>query len=404
MDEQFCFYEFFAGGGMARAGLGDKWKCLLANDVAPSKINAYKAKWGDNHLDTRDVAELQTCDLPSVADLAWASFPCQDLSVAGNGLGIGAAGKGGTRSGALWPFLKLMECLRAESRQPAVLALENVTGLLTSNAGKDFAAICRALKDLGYVFGAVVIDAKHFLPQSRPRIFIIAARDDIPISTSLVCEKPSPPWHTAGILRTHAALGSHITRSWRWWKLRSAPILPANALLKAIDVGPRPDWHTAAETKRLLAMMPETHVTRLTEAKQKDGIEIGSVYLRMRPQKKKKNEEKKRKNIQRTEISFGPTLGCLRTPRGGGSRPRIIVVQGNEVRTRLLSSREAAGLMGLPSDYPLPTKYEQAFQVIGDGVAAPAVRFLADSLIEPLARAARARSTSQSAVQEHIRQ
>ena len=385
MDKGFSFYEFFAGGGMARVGLGEGWRCLLANDVAPVKIDAYKAKWGSDHLDTRDVDELRPRDLPHVADLAWASFPCQDLSIAGNGLGIGESGTGATRSGALWPFLDLIAGLRAESRQPSVLALENVTGLLTSNSGKDFSAICRALRGLGYLFGAVVIDAKHFLPQSRPRIFIVAVRDDISISANLTCDAPRSPWHTAGIVRAHAELATDVAEAWRWWELGDAPTLTDDALLAAIDIGPRADWHTVDETERLLAMMPVSHAKRLADAREDGSTKIGSIYLRMRPENGK--------NVQRAEISFGTTLGCLRTPRGGGSRPRIIVVEGDEVRTRLLSAREAAGLMGLPSDYPLPERYQHAFQLIGDGVAAPAVRFLADALIEPLARAAKEAST-----------
>src|SRR5947208_7451855 len=79
------FYEFFAGGGMARAGLANEWTCLLANDIDEKKGASYAANWGDEHLAVRDVAELTIADLPGRADLAWASFPCQDLSLAGNG-------------------------------------------------------------------------------------------------------------------------------------------------------------------------------------------------------------------------------------------------------------------------------------------------------------------------------
>lgn len=173
MERKFSFYEFFAGAGMARAGLGNEWECRFANDVAAVKVAAYTAKWGAEHLDARDINELSIDDLPGRADLAWASFPCQDLSVAGAGLGIGLAsgGKAVTRSGALWPFLSLMNELKAERRKPGILVLENVAGLLTSNSGRDFRSICEELHALGYVFGALVVDAKHFLPQSRPRVF-----------------------------------------------------------------------------------------------------------------------------------------------------------------------------------------------------------------------------------------
>lgn len=77
------FYEFFAGGGMARAGLSEKWSCLFANDIDEKKGAAYVANWGDEDLSICSVADVKTTDLPGHADLAWASFPCQDLSLAG---------------------------------------------------------------------------------------------------------------------------------------------------------------------------------------------------------------------------------------------------------------------------------------------------------------------------------
>ena len=78
------FYEFFAGGGMARSGLGPRWRCLFANDVDDKKASCYRANFPGNELIVADVASLKLSDIPDVADLAWASFPCQDLSLAGN--------------------------------------------------------------------------------------------------------------------------------------------------------------------------------------------------------------------------------------------------------------------------------------------------------------------------------
>ena len=52
-------------------------------------------------------------------------------------------------------------------------------GLLASKGGADFAALCRALADLGYRFGALTIDAAHFVPQSRPRLFLVALADEV---------------------------------------------------------------------------------------------------------------------------------------------------------------------------------------------------------------------------------
>ncbi len=78
------FLEFFAGGGMARLGLGRGWRCLFANDLDPAKCAAYRANFGGEELVEADIAGLSARDLPAArADLAWASFPCQDLSLAG---------------------------------------------------------------------------------------------------------------------------------------------------------------------------------------------------------------------------------------------------------------------------------------------------------------------------------
>lgn len=152
------FYEFFCGGGMARAGLGHGWKCLFANDNDGKKCASYIANWGAEHLTGKDVAELTTRDLPGQADLAWASFPCQDLSLAG-----AYAGLRGRRSGTFWPFWRLMRALADEGRPPQVIVLENVCGALTSHEGRDFAAIGDALVDGGYRFSPLVMDELRFV-------------------------------------------------------------------------------------------------------------------------------------------------------------------------------------------------------------------------------------------------
>lgn len=381
MKTKYSFYEFFAGGGMVRIGLGSEWSCVFANDNSSQKASAYKAYWGEEEFDKRGVDEISPDDLPPSVQLAWASFPCQDLSVAGAGRGVGSTHDRATRSSALWPFLDLMADLKLEERHPSVIVLENVTGLLTSSGGRDFGIICEALAGLGYDFGAVVVDAKHFVPQSRPRVFIVAARDDLKLPDGIARATPLLPWHSAGVVNAHNELSPQLVRRWRWWDLGPSPVLAENALAGAIDLGPRNDWHDPTETQRLLSMMPNTHRARLTEAKEARRPMIGSLYLRMRPGSDG--------NVQCAEIAFAPTLGCLRTPRGGGSRPRIIVVDGEDVRTRLLSPREAARLMGLPDDYPLPENYQHAFQIIGDGVVVPVVSFLDRTLLGALAAAER---------------
>lgn len=381
MNNKFEFLEFFAGGGMACAGLGDQWQCLFANDMDRIKASTYIKNWGEGHFDNRDVREISPADIKCNSDLAWASFPCQDLSVAGNGLGIGSYdANNSTRSGALWPFLDLIDALREEGRQPPLLALENVVGLLTLEGGRDFSAICERLGEIGYRYGAVIVDAKHFLPQSRPRVFIIAVQRNIDVPCKLSRGMATDSWHAPTLLRAYKALSPNLHADWIWWDLGCAPVLQANALKNFIELE-GVQWNTPEETKRIVNMMAPAHLARLEQAKSSDSLAVGSLYLRMR--------REGGINKQRAEITFSPLLGCLRTPRGGASRPRIIVVENGEVKTRLLTIHEAAALMGLASTYTLPEIYHHAFKVIGDGVAVPAVRFLAERLLEPLAMAAR---------------
>jgi DNA (cytosine-5)-methyltransferase 1 len=108
---------------------------------------------------------------------------------------------------------------------------------------------------------------------------------------------------------------------------------------------------------------------------------VGAVYKRTR-------QDANGIKRQRAEVRFDEVAGCLRTPRGGSSRQTIILVKGSMVRSRLLSSREAARLMGLADGYKLPERYNDAYHVAGDGVCVPAVRHIAAHLLEPLLQVA----------------
>lgn len=372
VDKVGNFYEFFAGAGMARAGLGDRWRCLFANDFDRKKAETYALNWGaDNNLLCRDVREVTTSDLTSAADLVWASFPCQDLSLAGGGAGLK-----GERSGTFWPFWSLMTALADESRAPAVISLENVCGTLSSHSGKDFKAICKALRDGGYKFGALVIDAVHFIPQSRPRLFIIAVRNDVPVPSTLCVQEPTGMFHPRSLRNAFGKLPGNLKESWIWWRL---PVPPSRdiSLSKLIEENPHDvSWHTHTETEKLMNMMSNVNLEKVRSA-MGEWRTIGTAYKRTR------RDEIGRK-VQRAEVRFDDIAGCLRTPAGGSSRQLILFVEGCKVRSRLISSRETARLMGLPDDYILPKNYNEAYHLTGDGVVVPVVRFLAEALIEPV--------------------
>lgn len=372
------FYEFFAGGGMARAGLGAEWECLLANDLNPRKAACYAENWGDDHLLIGDVAELTTNDLPGHADLAWASFPCQDLSLAGAGAGLQ-----GKRSGTFWPFWKLIESLGEENRAPEIVVLENVGGALTSHEGKDFAAISDALAKSGYLFGAVIINAMHFLPQSRPRLFIIGMSKSIRVPSSLISDGPSKSWHTSALIDAHSKLSKDAMDSWIWWSL-PAPEQRTSIFADLVEDQPHGvNWHTPAETATILSLMSPVNLAKVHAAQKTEKRLVGTVYKRTRA------DGPGGTKMQRAEIRFDDVAGCLRTPSGGSSRQTIMLIEGKSIRSRLLSPREAARLMGLPDTYLLPKKYNDAYHLAGDGVAVPVVRFLAKHLLEPLLAAPR---------------
>ena len=363
------FYEFFAGSGMVRAGLGASWRCTFANDYDEKKAASYEQNWGKGELLVRDVAKVASCELPGHPGLAWASFPCQDLSLAGKGAGLR-----GERSGTFWPFWSLIRKLCREGRQPETVVLENVCGVLTSHHGEDFRSLIGALRAEGYRTGALVIDAALFVPQSRPRLFIVGVRNDVEIDPYLVSDRPQHPFHSAGIVTAYKGLQRADRASWLWWSL---PVPPSRSSSFSSAMEKDVPWHTSEQTEALLGLMLPIHLAKVDAAKKSKKTVVGTIYKRTRP-------DEYGRRAQRAEVRFDEIAGCLRTPGGGSSRQTIIVVQGNKVRSRLLSPREAARLMGLPDEYILPGNYNDAYRLMGDGVVVPVVRHLSRYLLEPL--------------------
>lgn len=352
---------------MARAGLGNEWKCLFANDIDTGKVAAYKANWGGDDITAGDIGSLSLSELPSAADLLWASFPCQDLSLAGSKKGLK-----GARSGTFWLFWKIVEDLIADSRKPKAIVLENVCGAITSHGGKDFAVIAEAITKAGFRLGALVIDAVHFVPQSRPRLFLVAVADEIELPTRLIREIPNATWHPTALRRTYSTLPDFTKQKWVWWHLPEPParIATLTGILEEEPTGT--SWHTTAETKRLLDMMTPVNRAKVREASKLKRRVVGTLYKRTR------------QGVQRAEVRFDEIAGCLRTPVGGSSRQTLIFVEGRKIRSRLLSPREAARLMGVGDSFILPSKYNEAYHLFGDGLVVPVVRYLSEHILEPL--------------------
>src|SRR5665213_1857041 len=267
------FLEFFAGAGIVRQGLRPLWRCLWANDIDPSKERIYTTNFGSLEFHCGDVADIEANSLPA-AEMAWASFPSQDLSLAGWQRGMSAG-----RSGTFWAFWRLMRDLYDAGRRPPMIVIENVTGLLY---GDNFTGLCEALAALDMKFGAMVLDARWFLPQSRPRVFIVA------VDRSLECEPlteelPFGPHIQKSLMTAWRKLPESVKDRWVWWRFEAPIRRKTLAVETFIDLDPRRmDWSPDGETRRLLGMMSALNRSKVKEVTESEKLRVGFLYRRMR--------------------------------------------------------------------------------------------------------------------------
>mgnify|MGYP000287396044 CR=1 FL=1 len=369
------FFEFFSGGGMARLGLGQDWECKFANDICPKKVSTYIDNFGGDEVIQKDIYKLNSTDLPASPDLVWGSFPCQDLSLAGNGAGLS-----GERSGTFNKLASLIGDLREQKRSPKLIVLENVVGAITSHKGRDFQAIIASLVDLGYYVGCIVVNGISFVPQSRPRLFIIATRVPKTRFAKLTTQAPSDYWHPKNLINAHDNLPDELKKKWVWW---SMPLPPQRQhdLIDIVESKPTDVTElNRSDVNKLIAMMSDSNLEKIKNAKNQKKLVVGGLYKRVRKQKDGTK-------LQRAEVRFDGTAGCLRTPTGGSSRQTLIMIDNNEVSARLLSRREVARLMGVPESYKLPDRYNDAYHVFGDGLVVPAVSWVEQHLLMPIYKA-----------------
>jgi DNA (cytosine-5)-methyltransferase 1 len=361
----FTALEFFAGSGLVGLGLAPEFETLWANDNCAKKQTVFEANHPSKRFRFGGIEEVRGADLP-VADLAWASFPCQDLSLAGNLGGIDT----GTRSGLFWEWVRVLEELTDHGKRPPVLVAENVVGFVVADKGRHFQLAYRALRDLGYRVGAVVVDAKAFLPQSRPRAFIVAVSEDISLE-GLRQPFPSEPFHSSGLVRTSFTINDP---DWIWWSLpRTRAETPIFADLCERDA----PCDSPSKTKQLCAMLSPLNKRKLDTARRAKTFFAGTAYRRTRP-------DENGVRTQRLEVRFDGVAGCLRTPNGGSSRQTVILVENGAVRSRLMTVRECARLMGAPDTYKIPGSYNDGYRAMGDAVAVPVTRWLTQNLLVEL--------------------
>jgi DNA (cytosine-5)-methyltransferase 1 len=359
------FAEFFAGIGLMRLGLERAgWRVAFANDIDPKKLEMYHVAFpdADEHFLLKDVHELTAEELPTT-DLATASFPCTDLSLAGSRQGLG-----GKQSSAFWGFMRTLEIM-GERRPPLVL-LENVTGFLTSHGGEDFTDAMLALNGLGYAVDPFIIDAASFVPQSRKRLFVVGSRRRLRAaepagSGYLFGDDEARPKGLSDFVSAHRDIR---------WSLRELPRLP-HARTRLADViedlpAKSPVWWSAARVQYLLNQMSERHRQAVATMARNGKREVATAFRRIRYGK------------SMAEVRTDGIAGCLRTPKGGSARQILIVAERGKVRARLLTARECARLMGA-DEFPIAAPLNQALFGFGDAVCVDVVEWIARNYLNP---------------------
>lgn len=357
--------EFFAGIGLVRQALQPLGvEVVWANDIEKIKRASYAANHDATHFQLGDVREVRGADLPPGIDLATSSFPCVDLSVAGNRVGLL-----GTQSGMFWEFARVLQEM-GEAR-PRVVLLENVHGFATSHGGQDLAEALRALHQLGYSCDVFAINARHFVPQSRPRMFVVGVRGELPTDARVGVPPVTdarPIW-VQRIFARHADLGLHHV---------PLPALPAGpsdltGYLDELDAAD-PLWWEPKRLTAFLASLSPLQAARLELLRLGDTTAFRTAYRRTR------------NGVAVWELRADGIAGCLRTTGGGSSKQALVEVGAGSVTVRWMTPREYARLMGA-GDYELHASTpNQALAGFGDAVVVDVIRWIGEHYLIPALR------------------
>lgn len=360
--------EYFAGIGLVRMGLQPHgWKVIFANDFAPKKFEMYQEFFpdADEHYKVEDIFNLNPAEIPQTT-LATCSFPCIDLSLAGNMNGI----MKGNHSSAFWGFVNILKA-QGDSAPPLVM-VENVPGWLHSNKGDDFRVTVQALNKLGYFCDVFVLDALRFTPQSRLRVFLIGSKlVTTPTSPDLILKRPK------SLLSEQLKKSIETNRDLLWFynELPEPPPANKSGLSKIIESleSSNKRWWTRDEVKRHYEMMADSHRERVEKLISNNETTYRTFYRR------------RRAGVQRAEVRDDDLSGCLRTAVGGSGKQFLIEAGKGQLKMRAMTPREYARLQGVPDSYNISINGVQALTGFGDAVCVPAISWIAQNVLNPLA-------------------
>ena len=219
-------------------------------------------------------------------------------------------------------------------KRPDVVMLENVEGFVKARGGADFKAAVTRLADLGYVVDAFLLDAKEFVPQSRPRMFVLGFNDEL--DWPLLARQGNGCW--CDTMDQHPSLRtpkmrdimSHLPLRHGW---AATPIKPPHQhnlkLAEMIDTDSGQAWWEREKVVKEYRSLSDKHRTTIDGMLQGGGLHVGCGYRRKR-------------DISRLEVRFD-MAGCLRTPGGGSSIQIVVVVDAGDLRMRRCPRRNTLG-------------------------------------------------------------
>lgn len=324
--KQFTFIDLFAGIGGMRLGFeANGGQCIFTSEWNKHSQKTYSANFADGEPIAGDITQLTPDDIPD-HDVLVAGFPCQPFSIAGvskkNSLGNPHGFECKTQGTLFFDVARMIQ-----AKRPKAFLLENVKNLERHDKGKTFSVIMDTLqRDLKYNVSYRVIDAKHFLPQHRERIFIVGFADKVNFDWSL------------------AQLPEIGIRSPR-----------LNSILHSED---------GSET----AEPPFTSGKRAEVSDKYTLTDHLWQYLQDYAAKHK---------AMGNGFGFG-LVGPKDTARTLSARyykdgSEILISQGKRKNPRRLTPRECARLMGFPDSYKIPVSDTQAYMQFGNSVAVPVV-------------------------------
>jgi len=358
--ESLTVAEFFAGIGLVRLALERQgWKVVFANDIDPAKAEMYRHNWpNDNHLVVGDIHALKADDIPS-CDLFTASFPCNDLSIAGRWEGVN-----GKESSAFWGLIRLLR--ESGDRRPPLVMLENVVGFLMSREGRDFEQALLALNDLGYAVDAFILNAVRWTPQSRARLFVIAKKGCAQTGRTFVMKSDARPDALYEFIVGHPNIR---------WDIRDLPPLPkpSKRLVDIVEDLPDddPHWWNRKRAEYFMSQLSEKHAEQARRMIRGKVYSFATAFRRVRHKK------------SMAELRTDGIAGCLRTPRGGSGRQILFKAGRGKYQVRLLTARECARLQGVPDSYVIDVPLNQALFGFGDAVCVPVIEWIANNYLNP---------------------